>query len=116
MNQCEKSEKTFTHNIEDQPDTSLKKYQISSDYLLRQVGDECAIIPVGEEAVISNAILVPNESAVFLWNEFLLPSTEEDVVKRCLQVYGEDVGDQIKEDVHRFVQESLMHKILKEVM
>lgn len=46
------------------------KYRVSADYLLREIAGEYAIIPVGAACQISNAVMVPNDTAVFLWNAF----------------------------------------------
>lgn len=42
------------------------KYRVSADYLLREIAGEYAIIPVGAAYQISNAVMVPNDTAVFL--------------------------------------------------
>lgn len=91
-----------------------KIYQVSPDYLLREIAGEYAIIPVGEDCMISNAVMTPNHSAAFIWNIFLTPSTEEEVVQRVLQEYDGKAED-IRADVHRFVEETLNYKILREV-
>ena len=41
-----------------------KKYRVSADYLLREIAGEYAIIPVGAASQISNAVMVPNDTAV----------------------------------------------------
>lgn len=92
-----------------------KKYRISDDYLLRKIGGDYAIVPVGATAVISNAVLTPNRSAIFIWNEFKEPSTVEDVVIRSAMEFDGDLA-KIREDVHRFMKESLRLKIIEEVM
>ena len=56
-----------------------KRYQISEDFVLRQIGGEYAIIPIGEASSISNAVMSPNDSAVFLWKQFMEPNSEEKV-------------------------------------
>lgn len=91
-----------------------KQYQISEDYILRKIGGDHAIIPVGTDSVISNAVMTPNDTAVFVWNSFLSPSTEEDVVQKCVREY-EGPEEEIRKDVHRFVTESLKFQILEEV-
>ena len=50
-----------------------KKYHVNSDYLLREIAGEYAIIPVGTACQISNAVMVPNDTAAFLWNAFQQP-------------------------------------------
>lgn len=42
-----------------------KKYRVNSDYLLREIAGEYAIIPVGTACQISNAVMVPNDTAAF---------------------------------------------------
>lgn len=111
-------------NLSDfEPEESLNKtndseteklYQINLDYLLREIGGEYVIIPVGEECTINNAVMTPNHSAVFIWKAFQEPSTEEDVVQKALQEYEASL-EIIRNDVHRFVEDSLSRGILREV-
>lgn len=91
-----------------------KKYRISPDYMLRKIGGDYAIIPVGSDAIISNAVMTPNRPAVFVWNGFVTPSTEEDVAVKCAVEFDGQI-EKIREDVHRFVTESLELRILEEV-
>ena len=91
-----------------------KVFQISSDFVMRQIGGEYAIIPVGEECMFSNAVMAPNDSAVFIWKAFQTPSTAEAVVRQALEVY-EGSADEIRKDVNRFVREALDCRILREV-
>ena len=91
-----------------------RRYQISEDFVLRQIGGEYAIIPIGEASSISNAVMSPNDSAVFLWKQFMEPNTEEKVIAKVLEEY-EAPEEKVEDDVHRFIQESLRRQILKEV-
>ena len=89
-------------------------FRINPNYLLRQVADDYVIIPIDDELELSNAIMTPNRSAVFIWNEFLNANTIENVVKKALSKY--DVSEEtIRRDVRRFVFESLNKKIIEEV-
>lgn len=91
-----------------------KRYCISPGYVLRQIAGEYAIIPVGEKGLITNAVMTPNDSAVFLWKAFLQPSTIEDVVRKGMQEY-DAAEETIRNATHRFVEETLKCKILEEV-
>lgn len=94
---------------------TLKKfYQINPAYIMREIGGEYAIIPVDEECLISNAVMTPNASAVFIWNAFLTPSLIEDVVRKALQEF-DGPGEVIRDDIYRFVKETLVYKIIREV-
>lgn len=109
MKQMEKPEFPF-----DGEGAAEKRYQINPNFVMRQIAGEYAIIPVGEESLISNALMTPNASAVFLWNAFAQPNTEEQVVQAGLQAF-DGPEEQIRKDVQRFVKESLHYRILMEV-
>lgn len=90
------------------------KYRIRAGYILREIANEYAIIPIDAEGVITNAVMMPNESAVFLWKAFQQPNTITDVVRVGLQEY--DVTEEIlRSAIQRFVADTLKYKILEEV-
>lgn len=91
-----------------------KKYRIRSGYILREIAGEYAIIPVDGASVFSNAVMAPNDSAVFLWKAFERPSTIEDVVVKGMQEY-DVTEDVIRKSTEHFVKEILDYKILEEV-
>lgn len=93
----------------------MKKYRIRSGYILRQIAGEYAIIPINEESLITNAIMIPNESAAFIWAAFEQPCTIDDVVTKGMDKYDAP-KEQIQKDVERFVSASLNLKIMEEVM
>ena len=89
---------------------SEPRYQLSGQYLLRDIAGEAVIIPVGENAPAGNAILEPNDTAAFLRHAFEQPRT---AVQLALNEY---VGDEamIRAQVCGFVQAALECQILKE--
>ena len=88
--------------------------KVQNDFVLREIAGDYVIIPIDDELELSNAIMTPNRSAVFIWNEFLNANTIENVVKKALSKY--DVSEEtIIRDVRRFVFESLNKKIIEEV-
>lgn len=128
MNQNMKPEFPFTDNSSelsgDKLDEHLKndnnteenkRYRIRSGYILREIAGEFAIIPVDEESLITNAVMAPNDTAVFLWKAFLYPSTIEDVVKKGMQEY-DATEETIRNATYRFVEETLRYRILEEVV
>ncbi len=90
-----------------------KKYCIKPGYILREIAGEYAIIPVDEECMISNAVMVPNDTAVFLWKAFQQPSTIEDVVRKGIREY-DTTEVTIRNAVNRFIEEALRYKIIEE--
>lgn len=90
-----------------------KKYRIKPDFILREIAGEYAIVPIGSDNIFSNAMMVPNDSAVFLWKAFEQPSTIQDVVVKGMMAY-EVAEDTIRKSIEHFVKESLEYKILEE--
>ena len=91
-----------------------RRYRIRSGYILREIAGEYAIVPVDDESLFNNAVMAPNDTAVFLWKAFEQPSTIEDVVVKGMQEY-EAAEEQIRKSTEHFVKESLKYKILEEV-
>lgn len=91
-----------------------KKYCIKPGYILREIAGEYVIVPVDEECMISNAVMSPNDSAVFFWKVFQTPHTKEDAVRKGLQEY--DVEEEtIRSAVYRFLKDTLKYNIIEEV-
>lgn len=92
-----------------------KKYRINPDFILREIAGEYTIIPIGGDNVFSNAVMAPNETAVFLWEAFQQPSTIQDVVVEAMQKY-DATEEQIYNSISNFVKQSLEFKVLEEVV
>ena len=86
-----------------------KKYRVNSDYLLREIAGGYAIIQ------ISNAVMVPNDTAAFLWNAFQQPRTISEVVAQALEEY-EAAEDTIQNSALNFVHDTLRYALLEEVI
>ena len=86
-----------------------------ADYLLREIAGEYAIIPVGAACQISNAVMVPNDTAVFLWNTFQQPHTISEVVAQAAEEY-EAPEEKIQDSVLNFVHDTLKYQLLEEVV
>ena len=92
-----------------------KKYRISQEFILREIAGEYTIIPTGGDNVFSNAVMAPNETAVFLWKAFQQPSTIQDAAAEAMQKY-DVTEEQIYNSVSNFVKQSLEFKVLEEVV
>lgn len=91
-----------------------KRYRIHPDFALREIAGEYAIVPLGETKFFTNAMMTPNRTAVFLWQAFSEPSTEEDVVLRALERFDGEETD-IRRDVEMFIKETMKRQALVEV-
>lgn len=94
---------------------STKKYRIRGGFVIRQIGGEYAIIPLDETSSIKNAVMVPNDTAAYLWNLFGQPCTLEEAVQHILEEF-DGPEKQIRADVAGFIRESLQMQILEEVI
>ena len=92
-----------------------KKYRINPDFILREIAGEYTIIPIGGNNVFSNAVMAPNETAVFLWKAFQQPSTIQDAAAEAMQKY-DVTEEQIRKSISNFVKQSLEYKVLEEVV
>lgn len=97
-----------------QPAEKKRRFQIAPGFVLRRIGDDAVLIPIGEHPVFTNAMMTPNKTAAFLWQAFSEPSTEEDVVLRALDRFNGEEAD-IRRDVSMFMKETLEKQVLVEV-
>ena len=89
------------------------KFRVNPDYVLRDVCGEYAIIPVGEECLIANAVMTPNESAAFIWKAFAEPNTLENVVTLCLAEF-DATEEELTLAVRSFIRDGLRYRLLLE--
>ena len=103
------------HPLNHESEPSKRRFKANPDFILREIAGEYTIIPTGGDNVFSNAIMAPNETAVFLWEAFQQPSTIQDVAVKAMQEY-DVTEDQIRRSIFNFVKQSLEYKVLEEVM
>lgn len=89
-----------------------KRYKASSDVLLRIVGDEFMLVPVGSNIEIHGLISV-NKVARFLWEEFREASTIPEVLARAKEKYHDLYGD-MEREIRSFVAEYNKNKFIIE--
>ncbi len=87
------------------------RYKVNPDYICRKIAGEYVIVPTGENNAYSNAMLTPNETAVFLWEQFRDYKSIAAVVQSTKQIYDID-EETLKQEVERFVSELLQVNIM----
>ena len=92
---------------------SEPRYQLSGQYLLRDIAGEAVIIPIGADAPAGNALLEPNDTAAFLWHTFEQPRTAEQAVRLAMNEYEGDEA-MIRAQVCGSIQAALECQLLKE--
>lgn len=76
--------------------------QIKEGFLLRQVGGNHVIVPVGAQSVDFRCIITLNEVGAFLWQKLTADCTVADLVEALLAEY-DVTADIATADVERFV-------------
>ena len=97
--------------IEINENTRLKA---NPDYILRQIGDECILVPVGEATPFENSMLTLNETAAFMWKMFMEGSTPREVLEAAMAEYESDEEDKadIIKGVYSYIMQSLQLGLL----
>lgn len=88
---------------------------ISPDYVLREIGGESIVVPVGETDPFDNAVLMLNETAAWLWHQFTDGATPNEVLERAGREFEEQENESglIRYSIGRFVSESIRYKVLQ---
>ena len=76
--------------------------KIKDGFLLRQVGDNHVVVPVGIQTVDFRCIITLNEVGAFLWQKMAVDCTVADLVEALLAEY-DVTADIATADVERFV-------------
>ena len=76
--------------------------KIKDGFLLRQVGGNNVVVPVGAQAVDFRCIITLNEVGAFLWQKMAVDCTVADLVEALLAEY-DVTADIATADVERFV-------------
>ena len=77
--------------------------KIKKGFIIRKVGDENIVVPVGEASKNFHGMVKLNESGAFLWKFFTENHTEEEAVDALLSEYDVE-KDGAARDVKGFVE------------
>lgn len=77
--------------------------KIKKGFVVRKVGEEDIVVPVGAASKAFHGMIKLNESGAFLWKFFVADHTEEEAVAALLKEYAVD-EERAKADVHAFVK------------
>ena len=76
--------------------------KVKNEYVLKTVGDQIIVVPIGLEAVKFHGMLTLNESGKFLFENLKEATTPEELTKKLVEAY--DVSyEQAAADVLKFV-------------
>lgn len=76
--------------------------KLKKDFILRQVGENYIVVPVGAQTVDFRFIITLNETGAFLWKIFTEEKTVDELSAALLDEY-DVTPEQAKADVEAFV-------------
>ena len=84
------------------------------DFILREIGDECVLVPVVEDGPFVNTMLNMNETSAWLWRHFKNGATPAEVLEIAQHEFESENGDPefIKFGVFHYVLESVSLRVL----
>ena len=88
-------------------------YQVHPDFVLREIGDEAVLVPVGDANDFENCVISLNDTYCFIWKQFQEPNTIEAVTAQALGQYEAPEGLielQVKEAVEELIKRSVLVK------
>jgi hypothetical protein len=86
--------------------------KIKKGYILKQIGNQHIVVPVGEEAINFNGLINLNESGVMLFQALLEEKTIEALIEILKNRY--EIDDQTaKEDIISFIRILESKKIIE---
>ena len=91
-----------------------QKYQNNPNYILREMADECVLVPINDACVVSNGIIYLNETSAFLWKAFETPKTVAQVIAEAKAQY-EDPNNELELHISGYVKQYLELKLMEEV-
>ena len=92
---------------------NVRLFRVNPDFLLREIGGEAVLVPVGEAGVFENSVISLNDTFRFLWQQFQTPRSVEDVIAEAKKEYDDPDGV-MEQGIYQFVKEYLQYGLLKE--
>ncbi|MCK9478042.1 MAG: PqqD family protein [Firmicutes bacterium] len=87
--------------------------KIKEGFILKDIAGESIVVPVGENLVDFGAIIVLNETGVFLWNLLQEENDEAGLLQAILSEY--DIDEQAAtEDINSFLASLKENKLLND--
>lgn len=90
-----------------------KRYKANPDFLLREIGGEAVLVPLGDVGVFENTMLSLNETCAFLWKVFQSPKTAQEAIDEAKAAYDGDASE-IEQGVLSFIKDYSHYKLLME--
>ena len=68
------------------------KYVTTPDFILREIGDEAVLVPIGDVGELENSIITLNDTYAFIWRQFNESRTMPEVIEAAHREYDDPEG------------------------
>ena len=75
--------------------------KLDKEYVLRQIGDDYIIVPVGKTALSFNGMITVNETGAFLWEQLVEGTSKEELLRNLIETY-EVTQEEAERDIDEF--------------
>ena len=85
--------------------------KLDKEYVLRQIGDDYVIVPVGKAAMGFNGMITVNETGAFLWEQLVEGTNKEALLQTMVEIY-EVTQEEAERDIDEFLDVLYKNNIL----
>ena len=85
--------------------------KLDKEYVLRQIGDDYIIVPVGETVLSFNGMITVNETGAFLWEELVKGTNKGELLRTLMDNY-EVTQEEAEKDIDEFLDVLYTNNIL----
>lgn len=85
--------------------------KLDKEYILRQIGDDYIIVPVGKAALSFNGMITVNETGAFLWEQLVKGTNKEELLRTVVETY-EVALEEAERDIEEFLETLYANDIL----
>ena len=85
--------------------------KLDKEYVLRQIGDDYIIVPVGKSVLSFNGMITVNETGAFLWEQLVKGTSKEGLLQTLLETY-EVIQEEAERDIDEFLDVLYKNNIL----
>ena len=85
--------------------------KLDKEYILRQIGDDYIIVPVGKAALSFNGMITVNETGAFLWEQLVKGTSKEGLLETLMETY-EVIQEEAERDIDEFLDVLYKNNIL----
>ena len=105
----------FTETVRQCKDAEAQRvYQVSSDVIKRQIGDEWILMPTGALAQRFNGMVSLSEVGDFIWEQLQEPKTLNQILEAAHAEF-EDVGHMLDIETRKFISDYAFMGFLEEL-